>query len=734
MSDERIREGREAHRRGDLPAAIAAYGAALAEDARRADVWFLKGVAEHRARLLPQARESLARAVAEGGPQPSFLLAEGGVLHDLGELAGAAERLAAALAAQPRWAPAHLELGRVQMSMGRADAALASFQAAVDVEPANLAAWNELGAALQALARLDDAARAFNHILALDPANAHAHFNVARILQIRGDVARAMEHAQAAVRADEKHLDAWLLLGDLHRRKRESQAATAAFAMAVRADPSSARARNAHAEILAETGQFDAAREAYRATLRLDPASLKAALGAHLTLPQVYASHEHLDRSRREYAEGLERLHEAADGFRFPGAERALAEARWTNFYLAYQGRDDRALQARYGELHRRVLEPAMPELFAPRGRRAPGGRIRVGFASHFFFNCTAGRYFASWVKDLDPQRFEKFVYYTNEWVADDTRSIAAAAQTFRHLPGRSAYAVAQQIAADQLDVLVYPELGMHPETFAMAGLRLAPVQCAGWGHPNTTGLPAIDWYISCGEMEPEGAEAHYSERLARLPGLGTRYAVPGGATGGTRADFGIPEDATAYLVPQSLFKIHPDNDALIAEVLARDARGVAVMFASHHDALTRTFAARLGAVLRARGLDPGKRIRLLEPFLPHGAYLRLNQLCDVMLDTRHWSGGNTSLDALAMGLPVVTLPGELMRGRQSLAMLRTLGVAELVARDADDYVAIAVRLGGDPGERRALSERIVAGHGALFERPEPVAALAEFLASAAHP
>jgi predicted O-linked N-acetylglucosamine transferase (SPINDLY family) len=120
-----------------------------------------------------------------------------------------------------------------------------------------------------------------------------------------------------------------------------------------------------------------------------------------------------------------------------------------------------------------------------------------------------------------------------------------------------------------------------------------------------------------------------------------------------------------------------------------------------------------------------------LAPFIPHARYLHLNALCDVMLDTLHWSGGNTSLDALAAGLPLVTLPGELMRGRQSQAMLRALGTTELIARDVPDYIEIALALGADRERRRELSQRIAAGREVLFERDEPIRALEQFLASA---
>src|SRR5262249_44287728 len=127
-------------------------------------------------------------------------------------------------------------------------------------------------------------------------------------------------------------------------------------------------------------------------------------------------------------------------------------------------------------------------------------------------------------------------------------------------------------------------------------------------------------------------------------------------------------------------------------------------------------------------------RVLFLESSLTHENYVRLNQLCDVMLDTVHWSGGNTSLDALAAGLPIVTLPGRLMRGRQSHAMLRALGCAGLVTSDADGFVAKAVGLGPAPGRPRSFPEPTPATRGELFGRDEPVRALEAFLERAVTP
>jgi predicted O-linked N-acetylglucosamine transferase (SPINDLY family) len=131
----------------------------------------------------------------------------------------------------------------------------------------------------------------------------------------------------------------------------------------------------------------------------------------------------------------------------------------------------------------------------------------------------------------------------------------------------------------------------------------------------------------------------------------------------------------------------------------------------------------RLKATLDSSGIAIRERTRVL-PQVGHDDYLRINMLCDAMIDTLHWSGGNSSLDALACGLPVVTLPGPFMRGRQSAGMLSLLGVPELIAADRADYLAIAARLAGDEPWRHELASRIVAAQSRLFDVSGAIARL----------
>ena len=160
--------------------------------------------------------------------------------------------------------------------------------------------------------------------------------------------------------------------------------------------------------------------------------------------------------------------------------------------------------------------------------------------------------------------------------------------------------------------------------------------------------------------------------------------------------------------------------------MLASNPKAVLVLFAGRHPAITDQFMRRLQKCFDDYGIAIRERTRVL-PQLDHAPYLSINMACDSMLDTLRWSGGQTSVDALDCGLPVVTLPGAMMRGRQSAGMLKLIGMEELIAKDVEDYLRIADRLCGDAVWRSALSQRIRERCGRLFDDAEPIKALEAF-------
>ena len=660
-----------------------------------AELWYLRSLAAQQRGALDDAQQSITRALRLVDSEPAYFL---------------------------------LQAGRVAAQREAHDEAIPRFEAALEKDASLGLAWTGLGSSLLAAGRADAGLDALLRAVRLGVGSATVYFDIARVMLASGRVDEAEMWAKKALASPGDVSHALLLLGDIHQRKGEPLQALQAYQDARAAAPEDSRAGVAAATLLWEQGRWDDARRTYADVAIRNPHSLRSAFGAALTLPHVYQSQAHLDESRALYENALAELAQRpAKRFAKPARE-LLQDLRWCNFLLAYQGQNDVQLQSAFGDFTRAVLKESAPEWLSLPSRARPNrSRTRVGFASHFFYDCTVGRYFSPWVLGLDPRAFEIYLYYSNTHVTPNTQELRSKAAQFWHHGGLPVQAVAQRIRDDELDILIYPELGMHPDTFALAQLRLAPVQCAAWGHPTTTGLPTIDVFIGCASMEPEGATAHYREQLFLLPGLGTRYGHPGAPATASRKDLGLPEDRTLYLVPQSLFKIHPDNDELIADVLAADPKGVAVLFANESRTIVDALVRRLKPVFARRGLSTQEHLHFLPP-LSHDAYLAVNHVCDVMLDTVHWSGGNTALDALSVGLPIVTLPGPLMRGRQSSAMLLRMGMDRLVARDREHYVHLAVELGTDVALRTDCRRHLCSANSMLFEDSVPVAALNDLL------
>jgi predicted O-linked N-acetylglucosamine transferase (SPINDLY family) len=652
-----------------------------------------------------------------------------------GDVEGAIASLRRAVEVQPGFAPAQRHLGILLGERGDSEGALAAFEAAVAIDPNHARTWNNLGNAQRSLGRLVDAEQSFVRALALRPDYWLAAANLGQIQRDQGEVVRAEATLRAALArqtAGPPFRPLIVLLAGLLRERGAYDETIALYRQAIELAPAESGSQWFNlAWVHIQRGEVSAAHNAYVRGQKSDPSELRNLLGMHLSLPMIYADHAALRSARDGFAAGIEALsRELPDAWRGLPADQVLDGLRWTNFFLAYQGEDDRQLQARYGALAAHAIDRAAPHWRAPVAARPAGNRRRrVGFASAFFHDGTCGRYFRSWITDLDRDRFEVFVYHLFPGMDNVASAVKGRADCFRTFGGSRARPsiVAPAIRADELDVLVYPELGMDVCSFGLAALRLAPLQFAGWGHPVTTGHAMIDAFISCDSMESAQAQSHYTERLIRLPAIGTRYerlAVP---TDATRATFGFPEDRVLLLCPQSLWKIHPDNDALFAEVLTANRDALLLLFSGRHPSVTDQLMRRLERAFAQHGLAIRERVRVLPP-VPHEDYLRINLVCDAMLDTLHWSGGNTSLDALACGLPIVTLPGAFMRGRQSAGMLSLLGLPELIARDRADYLAIAARLCGDAAWRHECANRIRAGQHLLFDVPDAIDALQKVL------
>jgi CRISPR-associated protein Csy1 len=431
---------------------------------------------------------------------------------------------------------------------------------------------------------------------------------------------------------------------------------------------------------------------------------MRAELGLALGLPATYASTSDLRSVRAQFEQNLSAFVTDYSAEKIRLIAPTPDKLCWDNFYLTYQGENDLPLQSLFGRWLSDCLAVLLPHFAAP-PTPPPRTRPRLAMVSSYFHECTVGWYFSSWVETLARRNWEVILVHTSLDRDALTERLARSAHGEVTLCGTLAEnaSALRELAAD---IVLYPELGMDRDVIALAAMRLVPHQVCAWGHPVTSGLPTMDVFLSCAEMEPDNAREHYTERLITLPALGTRYLSPDIPPAISRQQMGLPERRTLYLVPQTLYKLQPDTDSILVEIVRRDPEALFILFELAPPSPVIRVHERLMRALAQVSAEPRRHLHWFTECSREN-YLHINLACDVMIDGLHWSGGNTSLDALHCGLPVVTCPGPFMRGRQSAAMLRALDCAELIARSPQELAQIAVSVAHDAQRRASLVARI---------------------------
>jgi predicted O-linked N-acetylglucosamine transferase (SPINDLY family) len=405
--------------------------------------------------------------------------------------------------------------------------------------------------------------------------------------------------------------------------------------------------------------------------------------------------------------------------------------ADWTNFYLPYQGRNDLALQKKFGQYLSSVMESNYPNLPVPNHMpvRADREKIRIGYVSEYLYAHTVGKLFVGWAENADPTEFEVYCYHCKNVTDSVTERFKKASFQFHHI-FNDRDRIVEQIVADKIHILVYLDIGMNPATQLLAALRLAPVQCVAWGHPLTTGLPTIDYFLSSDLMEPVNGQDYYSETLVKLPDLSICYSKPElPENPKKRSEFGLKDDDFVYLSTQSLFKYLPEDDGIYPEIALLVPNSRFVFLQHESENVTSIFKRRLKRAFNKHQLD-AEKFCVFQPRLSYSDFLSLNMVGDVLLDPPAWSGGMTSLEGISCGLPAVTLPGRYMRSRHTYAMLKLMGIMETVADDKQDYIRIAARLGTDRKFQTECRKSIKRNVDRLYEGRAAVRALEDFYKS----
>jgi protein O-GlcNAc transferase len=642
--------------------------------------------------------------------------------HQAGRLDQAEAFYRRVLALDPNQPDALHLLAMAALANGQLSEALRLARQAVQLKPNEAAFVSDLGTVFEALGHFAEAEALYWRALELNPRHAESLNNLGNMHRAAWRTAEAAECYRAALAQKPDFALAQGNLGNVYADQQKFDEAIACYRRALAIDGRFLDAQRNLVVALADQGHYESARAELGRARALAPDNSGLKIREALLLPVIPASVAAIDSRRRCLEADVDRLLGEELAIRDP-----VTETPGQAFYLTYHGRNDVALLRKVAALYHRAV-PSL-DFTAPhcRARRSlASAPLRVGMISRFFYQHSVSVHYGGLMRAF-PREQARYTLLRVTGPEDDvSRALDVTADKVVRLSTRLGEA-REQIAAEELDVLLYTDIGMDPLTYFLAFARLARVQCVTDGHASTTGIPNVDYFLSCDWVEPPDGQSHYSERLVRLadlPHYFERPAMPEESAG--RRGIDLPPGARWYVCQQTLFKIHPEFDALLGEILRRDPAGIVVLF----EGQVPTWKVLLLARLQTQIPDVVDRIIFL-PRLPLAEYLRLLTQADAVLDTIHYGGGTTAMQAMGLGIPLVCSSGPFNRGRVASSLFEKIGIADWVATSRADYVERAVRIANDSSLRKVLRARILERSDVLFSTPCPAAEMEAFFVDA---
>lgn len=573
--------------------------------------------------------------------------------------------------------------------------------------PTHSKALNMLGDICRIQGELDNAIRYYSASINADAADPEAYIGLARALASQDKANEAVKIAHKATQIAPQNAETHGMLVHLFMRFNHAHMALPYLEQIMPNFGNNAELLQYYSMALKVNEQREKADAVYTDMIKKHniPASFRVLYETYL--PRLPMSNGEIEEVRAQFEASLDR-------FIKEKPKLNLSQLSYQPlFNLAFHNRDNKDLSRKYCQL----LRLGAPELTftAPHCKDTPDAAkrpIRIGFVSRHMHDHPVGRCYRNVLLSLHAHPDFKVTLFQIENIVDDKiRQLASAGVSIQVLP-RSLPQAQQAIAAQQLDILIYPDLGMDVTSYYLALARLAPYQACLTGHPDTTGIDTMDYFISSAYYETPTSRENYNETLLKPPCLDTIFDRPQPPEKWyNREELGLPAGKNLYVCPMAIQKIHSDFDDILAGILKKDANAVLVLF---NDFQLQSASQRLQERILAK--CPKERVLFLG-WQPMDKLLSIMKTCDAVLATMYFGAGTTGQYATAFGVPMVNMPGRYARSRIVSGSYELMGIEDApTAETAEDYVTTAVKLANDKAYKEKISQQLLAKNGALFE------------------
>jgi protein O-GlcNAc transferase len=606
-----------------------------------------------------------------------------------------------ALSLSPVLLTAQQSLSRILLDSEQLEQAEASYRREIELTPGHFGPHHQLGVVLNRMRRYPEAIDEFKRAISLNPHSGASYFSLSEsYIEFDDDseqsLALAQKNYEKAIEVEPGVSTFHYGLGFSYWRGAQLDRARASFDMAIELDPDNAKARWARVMLWAPAFSSKGG----------DASSDRSGFGSALA--------------------GFEGwwVKSETDGDLFIGSLQP--------FFLSYQEEPNVALLKQYGRVCAMAMKRWLDREPTPSFKRPLGKRVRLGIVSaDIRLHSVWMALIKGWLQSFDPERFELVIFSLADRIDPETAWARSKSEMFIGGPKNLSGWVAA-MREQNCEILLYPAIGLHPMALKLASLRLAPIQINTWGHPDTSGLPTLDYYVSADCFEPTEAQNHYSEQLVLLPHLGNRIqplALSSSDPGFTAMSIDL--EKPILICPGTPFKYQSEHDHIFADIARRVPDAQLVFFRPSVAALSNLLEIRITKEFEAAGLDVKDHVRFVR-WLNFHEYHCLMRHADVLLDTIGFSGYNTAVQAIECGLPLVTREGRFLRGRLASGVLRRMNMQELIVQTKADYVDLVVRLVTDLEYQAHIRREIEQRRSVLFNDQSAMGPFQDFLESVA--
>ncbi len=590
------------------------------------------------------------------------------ILQDLGKTQEAENSYRKAIELKPDYAEAHLNLGHILIDLGNLQEAELYTRNAIKINPNFAEAIYNLGNIYKVLGKLEEAELSTRKAIELKPDFANAHLNLGVIL---------------------KELDK-LKEAEISNRK------------AIELNPDFAEAYSNLGQILKDLGKSKEEKVCYESLIKLKPNDLSANIQTKLIISPIPFSQEQILLERNEINKNISII----------GSQEKIILNKYPKsihfiFYLPYHNCND----------DKKILINIANNLSKKNGivcksfnkdkqinHNKERGKIRLGIISEFLYNHSIGKAYKNLIKDFADAGLEIIIFKTANNKSDKTsKDIDFTVSEIIHLP-TSLQSAGNIIINKSVDVLFYLDIGMSPFTYLLSLSRLALVQVTAGGHPNTSGSPNIDYFISSKYIETETSDKYYSERLIRLSKINVNYSIPHiPECTFDRENLNLPNNSFLIGLPHTLFKIHPNFDQILDKILKEIPNSFLLLFEGHGaEAEQLKSRWRKNTNLLINRAIFHKRVKL-------DNFLKILKNMDIVLDPFYISMGNTFYQSMALGIPIVTMPMNQARSRIVYAGYKQMDIKNPpVAYSPEEYISICKRLAFDKSYKDDIVSQIL--------------------------